>query len=153
MSKDNGQSFTAVTYCDQETLAGYLKDLASGLQGGKLRIAGAKGSIDVVCPDQVKLTMEARSRGDSGKGSLVLDISWKGGAEQSLTIGELEATSANGSEPSATAPVAAYCMSCREQRTMVDPQPSTLKNGRPALRGTCNVCGSKVMRIGSTARA
>ena len=40
----------------------------------------------------------------------------------------------------------AYCMKCREKReftgTLV-----TLKNGRPALQGTCPVCGTKLTKI------
>lgn len=31
---------------------------------------------------------------------------------------------------------------------MVDPQPTTLKNGKPASVGTCPYCGGKVFRIG-----
>ena len=40
-----------------------------------------------------------------------------------------------------------YCMKCRDRREMKDPQPVTLSNGRPALQGTCPVCGTKVTRI------
>jgi galactose-1-phosphate uridylyltransferase len=42
----------------------------------------------------------------------------------------------------------AYCVKCREKREIKDPQETTLKNGRPALKGTCPVCGTNVFRIG-----
>ncbi|MFQ5904137.1 MAG: DUF5679 domain-containing protein [Candidatus Binatia bacterium] len=31
---------------------------------------------------------------------------------------------------------------------MKNPKPITMKNGRPATRGECPVCGTKVFRIG-----
>ncbi len=42
----------------------------------------------------------------------------------------------------------AYCFKCRAKREIRDPQNVTLKNGRPAIRGTCPVCRTKVFRIG-----
>jgi hypothetical protein len=42
----------------------------------------------------------------------------------------------------------AYCMKCRTKREMRNPTRVTLKNGRPATRGVCPVCGTKVFRIG-----
>ena len=47
----------------------------------------------------------------------------------------------------ATTTSTAYCVKCKTQREMKDPQPITLKNGTPALRGTCTVCGTKLSRI------
>ena len=41
----------------------------------------------------------------------------------------------------------AHCVKCRGFREMVDPQPVTFKNGRPALQGPCEVCGTKIGRI------
>lgn len=41
-----------------------------------------------------------------------------------------------------------YCFKCRTKREMKNPQKITLKNGRPATRGTCPNCGTKVFRIG-----
>jgi hypothetical protein len=41
-----------------------------------------------------------------------------------------------------------YCLKCREKREMQDPQEVTLKNGRPAMQGTCPVCGTKITVIG-----
>ena len=41
-----------------------------------------------------------------------------------------------------------YCFKCRTKREMKNPQKVTLKNGRPATRGTCPNCGTKVFRIG-----
>ncbi len=42
----------------------------------------------------------------------------------------------------------AYCLKCRTKRDMRNPQPVTLKNGRPATQGSCPVCGTKMYRIG-----
>ncbi|MBA7599278.1 hypothetical protein ES703_06308 [subsurface metagenome] len=42
----------------------------------------------------------------------------------------------------------AYCFKCRTKREIRNPQRVTLKNGRPATRGVCPVCGTKVFRIG-----
>ncbi len=42
----------------------------------------------------------------------------------------------------------AYCMKCRKQVDVVDPKQITMKNGRPAVNGTCAECGTKVFKIG-----
>lgn len=42
----------------------------------------------------------------------------------------------------------AYCFKCRTKREIRNPERVTLKNGRPATRGVCPVCGTKVFRIG-----
>ncbi len=42
----------------------------------------------------------------------------------------------------------AYCMKCRKKVEMRNPARVTLKNGRPATRGVCPVCSTKVFRIG-----
>ncbi|MGI8915071.1 MAG: DUF5679 domain-containing protein [Chloroflexota bacterium] len=47
----------------------------------------------------------------------------------------------------------AYCVKCREKREIKDPKAVTLKNGKPATRGTCGVCGTTIMRIGKAAEA
>lgn len=44
-----------------------------------------------------------------------------------------------------------YCVKCRGQRELRDPEPVTLKNGRPAVRGRCGMCGTVVVRIGKPA--
>ncbi|MFW6174591.1 MAG: DUF5679 domain-containing protein [Chloroflexota bacterium] len=44
----------------------------------------------------------------------------------------------------------AYCMKCREKRTIESPQQVTMKNGRPATRGTCGVCGTTLFKIGKS---
>ena len=40
------------------------------------------------------------------------------------------------------------CLKCRESREIQEPEQVTLKNGRPAVRGTCAVCGTRMFRIG-----
>ena len=44
----------------------------------------------------------------------------------------------------------AYCLKCREKREMTNPEQVTLKNGRPATKGDCPACGTKVYRIGKS---
>ena len=45
----------------------------------------------------------------------------------------------------------AYCVKCRSKREMNSQQAITMKNGRPATRGVCPVCSTKMFRIGKTA--
>jgi RNase P subunit RPR2 len=42
----------------------------------------------------------------------------------------------------------AYCMKCRTMREMKNSEKITMKNGRPATKGTCPVCGTKIFKIG-----
>jgi len=42
----------------------------------------------------------------------------------------------------------AYCLKCRTQREMQNPTPVTMKNGKPATKGTCPVCGTGMYKIG-----
>ena len=44
----------------------------------------------------------------------------------------------------------AYCLKCREKREINNPEQVTLKNGRPATKGDCPICGTKVFRIGKS---
>mgnify|MGYP001304405409 CR=1 FL=1 len=45
----------------------------------------------------------------------------------------------------------AYCVKCKSKREIQSPQAITMKNGRPATKGTCPVCGTSVFRIGAAA--
>ena len=42
----------------------------------------------------------------------------------------------------------AYCMKCRKKVEIKNPEQITLKNNRPAVRGVCALCATKVFRIG-----
>lgn len=44
----------------------------------------------------------------------------------------------------------AYCLKCRGKREISNPEQVTLKNGRPATKGDCPACGTKVFRIGKS---
>jgi len=44
--------------------------------------------------------------------------------------------------------VQAYCLKCRKKIEVKNAQKVTLKNGRPATKGSCPKCGTKVFRIG-----
>jgi len=43
----------------------------------------------------------------------------------------------------------AYCVKCKGKKDMKDPQQVTMKNGKPAVSGSCPDCGTKMFRIGS----
>ena len=45
--------------------------------------------------------------------------------------------------------VQAYCVKCRKKTVMKDPKAVKLKNGKPAVKGTCPKCGTGMFRIGS----
>ncbi len=42
----------------------------------------------------------------------------------------------------------AYCFKCRTKREIKNPERTVLKNQRPATKGICPVCGTKLYRIG-----
>ena len=41
-----------------------------------------------------------------------------------------------------------YCVKCRTKREMTGATAVTLKNGKPATKGTCPTCSTKMFRIG-----
>ena len=41
----------------------------------------------------------------------------------------------------------AYCVKCKASKEMKDPEKVTMKNGRPAMKGTCPDCGTGLYRI------
>lgn len=47
------------------------------------------------------------------------------------------------------ADVKGYCVKERKKITIKDPEEITMKNGRPAVRGVCPDCGTKVFKIGA----
>lgn len=63
-----------------------------------------------------------------------------------------EAPRAPAAEPSTGEPITGYCMHCQAQRTISDPHEETAKDGRRMARGTCPVCGSKIVRFLKEAR-
>jgi hypothetical protein len=44
--------------------------------------------------------------------------------------------------------VEGYCLKDKRKVEMKDPQPITMKNGKPATVGTCPNCGTKIYKIG-----
>jgi hypothetical protein len=44
--------------------------------------------------------------------------------------------------------VQAFCVRCRDMRQIANPTQVMLKNGKPAVQGTCAVCSTRVYRIG-----
>ena len=41
----------------------------------------------------------------------------------------------------------AYCVKCKAKREMKDAKAVKMKNGRPALKGKCPICGTGLYRI------
>ncbi|HEV8053385.1 MAG: hypothetical protein H0X16_00305 [Chloroflexi bacterium] len=42
----------------------------------------------------------------------------------------------------------AYCVKDKRKVEIKDPQQITMKNGKPAIKGTCPDCGTSVFKIG-----
>ena len=42
-----------------------------------------------------------------------------------------------------------YCVKCKAKQEMKDEEKITMKNGRPATKGTCPKCGTKMFKIGA----
>jgi len=62
-------------------------------------------------------------------------------------IAKLHATGAT------AARVEAYCLRDRGKVLMVDPAPTTMRNGRAAMAGTCPTCGGRLVRAVAKATA
>jgi hypothetical protein len=43
--------------------------------------------------------------------------------------------------------IKAYCMKCKAERAVQNPQTITTKNGRPAVQGVCPMCGTKMYKF------
>jgi len=41
-----------------------------------------------------------------------------------------------------------YCVKCKAKQEMKEEEKVTLKNGKPATRGICPACGTKMFKIG-----
>lgn len=41
----------------------------------------------------------------------------------------------------------AYCVKCKSKVDIQNPHPTTLRNNKSAITGTCPVCSTKVFRI------
>lgn len=42
-----------------------------------------------------------------------------------------------------------YCVKCRAKREIKNPEQIIMKNGKPAMRGVCPECGTKMFKIGA----
>ncbi|MEO5970592.1 MAG: DUF5679 domain-containing protein [Bdellovibrionia bacterium] len=47
----------------------------------------------------------------------------------------------------------AYCVKCKQKRPMKDSQTVKMKNGRDALQGKCETCGTGMYKILAKAKA
>ena len=41
----------------------------------------------------------------------------------------------------------AYCVKCKAKKMMKDAEEVVMKNGRPAMKGTCSDCGTGMYKI------
>ena len=41
----------------------------------------------------------------------------------------------------------AYCMKCKHEREIKNPQKTRMSNGRNAVRGSCPVCGTTMFKF------
>lgn len=46
-------------------------------------------------------------------------------------------------------PVEGYCVKCKAKKEVKGAKQIETKNGRPAVQGTCPVCGTKITIIGA----
>jgi len=46
--------------------------------------------------------------------------------------------------------VEGYCLKCRAKKEIKNPEPTTLANGRPATKGECPDCGTKIVKMGKS---
>ena len=78
--------------------------------------------------------------------------SWEATQEQIDRVEELEKQIAELEEKKkradAVSEIVAYCMRCKKKQNMSSPEKVTMKNGKPATRGICSVCGTKMFKIG-----
>jgi hypothetical protein len=44
----------------------------------------------------------------------------------------------------------AYCVKSKVKREIKDATPTTMKNGRAAIKGACPACGTGLFKIGSS---
>lgn len=44
--------------------------------------------------------------------------------------------------------VSGYCLKCKKSTEINDAQAITMKNGKPATKGSCPVCGTTIFKIG-----
>lgn len=47
------------------------------------------------------------------------------------------------------AAIMGYCVKCREKREIANAEAITMKNGKPATKGKCPVCGTGIYKIGA----
>ena len=47
------------------------------------------------------------------------------------------------------AAVSMYCVKCRQKREVSDAEKVTMKNGKPAMKAKCPVCGTGMYKIGA----
>lgn len=47
--------------------------------------------------------------------------------------------------------VSGYCLKCKKSVEIQGAQPITMKNGKPATKGTCPNCGTTIFKIGKAA--
>ena len=70
--------------------------------------------------------------------------------KQNKKLDDIEKKLGNSSPetPTESSSIEAYCVKCKTKRKIKNPEETIMKNGRPAVKGTCSTCNCKVFRIG-----
>ncbi len=71
-----------------------------------------------------------------------------GESPQAASVPDATDNAANGTRKPR---IEAYCMKCKEKRGILNAREVTMKNGRIAVQGDCEVCGASLFRMGRLA--
>jgi pimeloyl-ACP methyl ester carboxylesterase len=71
-----------------------------------------------------------------------------GATPQAASVPDATDNAANGTRKPR---IEAYCMKCKEKRGILNAREVTMKNGRIAVQGDCEVCGTSLFRMGRLA--
>ncbi|HEX6479956.1 MAG TPA: alpha/beta fold hydrolase [Ktedonobacteraceae bacterium] len=109
------------------------------------------GGAQIIAPNEEKEVTDAPSIPvESQNGQVPEPIAATTGQEEAsnpLPVQEPENTTTE-QEEAGSLPVEAWCVKCKKKTPVRNAHEVTMKNGRIAIRGTCEVCGTNLHRIG-----
>ena|SRR5438874_1918529 len=100
----NKTKFAYSATADTARVAAYLTRIAEGLMSGSVTMTAEEKTINLAPSDVVQVSIEATSNVVKGRGCLVLDISWKAGAEGTHSTLEISNQAVNEDSGQATEP-------------------------------------------------
>lgn len=65
-----------------------------------------------------------------------------------MPLGTITASNQGAERPEGATMPEGYCVKERKKVEIKNPEQITMKNGRPAITGTCPDCGTKIFKIG-----